>query len=927
MNALKNQSLIILFLFFSFLGYAEQESTVLIARNNGFTGSGAPAHIFVDYDYLGKLKNKNYIEYKTNKSELNIAVVSNLGSKKAISVSLEPQQTKYINVNLSKLYFLEDATEDEELRSEVLDKVNSKERLAVSASDKKKYLSRHKDKLQKAYASLNSSETAEMEEGNTGIFKMIAGEITKKQPETNSINEASAAEVTTWATESKTEENGTPVDSVSVADIYKNYLAYIDPNNQLSSLKSMTKIDVAASGVKTNGMEMSNNYVNLNFVSLEGKIVGIMKMESMSTKTVFDGNSGYTKMSNGYETQLTPEQAKLFKQGTKGLILEQTIPEDASVSLKEFDGKQVYSVSYTSDLNGQKTSTEDFYDISSFQKLATKSNMTGSGINTSTTMLFKDYKDFNGILQPQLVLSQMSSTGTNINTTISVQSQMDYKFNETFDQYANQPLGSIASSLASIPSGTVSFDESSFTNIASVGSAGNRDSAAIASALEDVEDLTESEVFNSLNKREQALQLMLRKKKESGSPGTSGFSVNTAPTVESSGERERISKMDAAIAGKLKYRRSSLYTMMVDDNTREHYDVIKDAFGNTELSEKFNQHNIGPYLIPAHGLSGEKDQTLLIEDYLNANNVAKNLVAKWFNRDEKGHFNMDLIAERGQYNASDLDIKIAQSSIRGKAILSDAGRELLRNTFVVVYDYKYTNKEEQANKRRGFLDAVTTVASFIPGAEDVVTVSTLATAASDVVGKGYFVRTTSYLYRLVWNEEVAQEFYTTLWTDETSEDPSKRDAFDTTDLFKLEYVGSEVSRNNLQSTIFTSKSNEELIEIATIKAVDKNIGKLQRSYEQFRVKTPLLSAEPIAAKIGLKEGLERNDKFEVLEQVLNEDGTTSYERVATIRVDNRNIWDNTYLSEEAGASSEKEYTLFKGNSNKLASGMLIRQLK
>lgn len=783
--------------------------------------------------------------------------------------------------------------------------------LLVSSLEKNKHLSKYKSRLDVINVEFRNTIIADLgsSSNTSSSFKVVAEE--KAQTNLQDIQNTGALE---------------SIDSVSISDIYKNYLAYIDPNNEFLNLTSFTRIDVAASNTHSSGVDMASNYVNLNIITTEGKVVGIMKMESLNTKTVFDGTSGFTEMSNGYKTQLTPELIKMFKQNSKGLVPEQNIPDNASLSLKEFEGNKVYSVNYTLLQNGQETYNEDLYDVATFKKVLSKIKTAVNGINTTTTVAYKDYKDFNGILQPQSVLTQINSTGNNINTTIKTQSKVDYKFNESFDQYANQPLESITSNLASIPSSTVSFDDTSFENIASTASS-NTDSNAIAAKLENVEDLTQSDVFNSLNQREQAYQLMLRKEKESGSAGTSGFSINTAPTVESSGERERISKMDAEIAGKLKYRRSSLYTVMVDDNTREHYDVIKDAFGNTELSEKFNTHNIGPYLIPAHGLSGEIDQTELIEDYLNANNVARNLVAKWFNRDENGHFNMDLIAERGQYNASEIDVKVAQSSIRGKALLSDAGRELLRNTFVVVYDYKYTNKEEQADKRRGFLDAVTTVSSFIPGAEDVATVSTLATAASDVVGKGYFVRTTSYLYRLVWNDEVSQEFYSNLWIDKNNDDSSKREAFDSSDLFKLEYVGSEVSRNNLQSTIFSSKSNEELIEIATIKAVDKNIGKLQRSYEQFRVKTPLLFAEPIAAKIGLKEGLEKNDKFEVLEQVLNEDGTTSYERVTTIRVDKKNIWDNTYLSEESGMTTENDYTLFKGNSKNLASGMLIRQLK
>ena len=70
----------------------------------------------------------------------------------------------------------------------------------------------------------------------------------------------------------------------------------------------------------------------------------------------------------------------------------------------------------------------------------------------------------------------------------------------------------------------------------------------------------------------------------------------------------------------------------------------------------------------------------------------------------------------------------------------------------------------------------------------------------------------------------------------------------------------------------------------------------------------------------------KGDKFEVLEQVLGEDGKTYYERVGTIKVDKNDIWDNSYLAEEDSSANLSGQTLFKGASNKYYSGMLIRQI-
>ncbi|MGB0896264.1 MAG: hypothetical protein ACPGRW_02995, partial [Flavobacteriaceae bacterium] len=139
--------------------------------------------------------------------------------------------------------------------------------------------------------------------------------------------------------------------------------------------------------------------------------------------------------------------------------------------------------------------------------------------------------------------------------------------------------------------------------------------------------------------------------------------------------------------------------------------------------------------------------------------------------------------------------------------------------------------------------------------------------------------------------------------------------------------GTESAIADLQSSAFTKKSDTDLISTATVKSTNKAIAKLQRKYEVFRTKTPLLSGDPITAKIGLKEGLEKGDKFEVLEQVLTDEGKTEYKRVGVIKVDKSHIWDNRYKAadEQETSDDSENYTIFKGGKN-YYSGMLIRQI-
>lgn len=373
-----------------------------------------------------------------------------------------------------------------------------------------------------------------------------------------------------------------------------------------------------------------------------------------------------------------------------------------------------------------------------------------------------------------------------------------------------------------------------------------------------------------------------------------------------------------AIAPNVKYRRSSLYTIMLDDPSRPYANVIKASFEKGPIPEKFNDHNLGSRTLPAANV---KDETENIITFLEANNVARDIVAKWFNRSEKGGFNMDLIAKRGSYDAGALDIAKAKATERGLNALADAGEELIKNTFVLVNDYNYVSKEEVAKKVNKWLDVVTSATGS----------TGLAAAQQGVsfMGKGYVVKTTAFLFRLKWDEETAAIFYNDYWADDKTITPEKKKAFEESKIFKLELIGSDNSWADVQATTLTKKTEEELIEKATIKAVDAVIIKLQKNHDEFKTKTPLYSGEPITAKIGLKEGLSDKSKFDVLEQQQDKDGKTEYVVVGSLKVDDSQpIWDNRYGADEENPANADGKTYFKKTSGKeFYAGMLIVQKK
>jgi|GEM_PF-472035 uncharacterized lipoprotein NlpE involved in copper resistance len=438
-------------------------------------------------------------------------------------------------------------------------------------------------------------------------------------------------------------------------------------------------------------------------------------------------------------------------------------------------------------------------------------------------------------------------------------------------------------------------------------------------------EVTTSKYVGLNNRREDIYQEMLKK----GFVSSSFLSISENDFVEEDNSTETVTKIGKTTdqSDEFKYRRSSLYTLMINDNQREHFEVILNAFGNTPLSEKFNDHNIGPYLIDATGYV--KDRSSEITVYLEKNNVAKDLVAKWFNRSKDGAFDMSLIQNRGEYSATVQDKVVAANLERGEALLADAGEELIGNTYVIINDFKFTNKEEVAKKVSNAAGWAKLGASYLPGGSTITNTADVVDAGATIAGKGYIIKTTSYLYKLDWNDSIAAVFYNNLWVDQNNLEPAKIAAFEKSGLFKLKLVGYEDAWADLQSSIFTNKSDEELIYIATIKAVDKAIAKLQRKYEEFRTKTPLTSVDPLTAKIGLKEGLEPNDKYEVLEQTMDENGKISYKRKSIIRAQKGMIWDNTYVPEDAKGQVPQQNineTHFIGSKTGLYPGMLIRQI-
>lgn len=435
------------------------------------------------------------------------------------------------------------------------------------------------------------------------------------------------------------------------------------------------------------------------------------------------------------------------------------------------------------------------------------------------------------------------------------------------------------------------------------------------------------------------------------------FSFNSFAQEEEKVEekKEKVTKLDLKSASEQfnKYRRSSLHTMLLVDEGVPRKELVLEAFDSAPFPDKYNDHTVDgkhiPVVVPLRDTSdlfkrNDMDFSKDIEAYFAKNKTANKLVAKWFCRDENGAFNMSLIQERGFYDASVLDVSSAQATGRGTASLADAGEDLIANTFVVVNFSSFVSNEPYA---RIIKEKAYSLADKF-GEEIGKTMKEAADSLYSQGKDGYSIWTTAYLYELVWDDYTSAVFYKNLWVSPSKMDSSRVAAFDTTDVFKLKLLGFEKSRALITGLGDNAASEEMIIKNATIKSIDAGYAKLQKKFERFRSKSVLFSVEPLAAKIGMKEGVEKNDKFEVLEQVIDKDGKMTYKKLTVIKVEKDHIWDNRYRADEGRPEEAEpaeikldengnpiiveveeveEWTTFKGKTKDLYPGLLIRQIK
>lgn len=388
-----------------------------------------------------------------------------------------------------------------------------------------------------------------------------------------------------------------------------------------------------------------------------------------------------------------------------------------------------------------------------------------------------------------------------------------------------------------------------------------------------------------------------------------------------------VSMASAQTDEEMKYRRSSLYSLMIQHDQQKFAQDISNVFRAMPVPDKYNNHDLSVKVV---SFSDKKlEDTEAITHFLDQNDVASRLVGKWFDRDIlTGACDMELIKDRGVYNASEFDKALAKRSARGLAMLQDAGEDLIGNTFVLVNDIRYIDKSKKSGVWGAILSVGSMAAAIATNNSDI---ANLGSSVGSVIEsyKGFKVKINTYLYQLVWDDNVANDFYTNLYSDKA--DDAMRKAFEKSRTkFRLKYIGMQESSGSTTSFLGI-KEDEPLLMVrkACQRALDENVANLQKNFDQFKVRVPLLDVKPLKAQIGMKEGIDEDSQFEVLEATTDKKGLTVYKRVGVIKPMKNRVWDNRFMAKEEHAfGADLNYTTFKKVSGgDFYPGMLIREIK
>lgn len=368
------------------------------------------------------------------------------------------------------------------------------------------------------------------------------------------------------------------------------------------------------------------------------------------------------------------------------------------------------------------------------------------------------------------------------------------------------------------------------------------------------------------------------------------------------------------------YARSSISYILLDFPNERFAPMLRDAIRKTSVPSKFDNNDINKKVIQSpynHGdvFPNTTKYAQSVLGTLTAEKYAIDIVKYWWKIRDDGSFSTDLIAERGEYNATDFDYQEAMASKVGRAKISDQGLKLIGNSYVLVLDYHtlktmdeiYDEQDKAARKK-----AEKEKTEFKPVKR---------------TKNGFTGKLNSYLFQVNYPDTV-QGYFDASFINEQRIDIAKLDQIFDQVYSPLKLV--KVTSENVEGTQpnpgefmapAVQKSQEELMVVLVNNGIKKTLDNLETNLEAFRVKAPVTNVNPIRAKIGRKEGLTHERRYFVWEYVGDKNDNVIAKKKGVIRASK--VIDNR--QDELGQTRESSFYQIGGG--KVSEGMTLQEAK
>lgn len=255
----------------------------------------------------------------------------------------------------------------------------------------------------------------------------------------------------------------------------------------------------------------------------------------------------------------------------------------------------------------------------------------------------------------------------------------------------------------------------------------------------------------------------------------------------------------------------------------------------------------------------------LLTEYLNENNVGKEIFDYVLMVDNNGYFHYDLMVERSRWNATDEDVKLDNASQVKR--MDTYGPSLLANSYIIVFDAKEPRigetTDKNGNKKPLYMANVTGYVFMVDSAEDVI----------------------NNILKNMWIND----------NDDVNSANQKRDLYRNVHI-PMKCVAAQS----------VSASSEESMRKAITKSYDGVLRKLENKISAWEVTATPEDVRPyITAKVGTKEGLKNGQRFKIYKnfETTNKEGhdTTytkkvGYARATEINNNNEVATGNTGVS-------------------------------